>query len=78
MQGTLITAAQKGYITELRCQMPECLCPEELGGRIYFEPVAGDLPEWMPTHEHFPRSKQRVGIERSTTRDSIWSHFGHT
>lgn len=52
VQGILITAAEQGYITELKCQMPECLCPEELGGRTYFEPITGDLPPWMPSHDH--------------------------
>lgn len=66
MQGVLITAAEQGYITELACQMPECLRPEELGGRGYFEPVTDDLPDWMPTHEPFPRSKEKGG--QSITR----------
>ena len=61
VRGILVTAAQQGYITDLRCQMPECLCPEELGGRGYFEPRTKDLPDWMPTHEHFPRAKRDGG-----------------
>ena len=35
----LIKAAEQGYITQLACKMPECFCPEELGGAYYFEPV---------------------------------------
>jgi hypothetical protein len=72
VQGILITAAQKGYITELRCQMPECLCPDELGGRGYFEPVRGGLPDWMPTHEHFPRSKAKGG--HRTVDNTLLAH----
>src|SRR6476469_9352930 len=39
----LIRAAEQGYITQLACKMPECFCPEELGGACYFEPVTGEL-----------------------------------
>jgi hypothetical protein len=41
VKGILIKAAEQGYITELACKMPECRCPEELGGAGYFEPVTG-------------------------------------
>ena len=57
----LIKAAEQGYITQLECKMPECFCPEELGGACYFEPVSDELSDWMPTHEHFPRSKREGG-----------------
>lgn len=59
--GILISAAQKGYITEFACKMPEYLCPKELGGNSYFEPVAHPSTDWMPTHEHFPRPKREGG-----------------
>lgn len=72
VKGVLIQAAEQGYITQLACQMPECFCPEELGGACHFEPLTDDLSDWtsdwMPTHEHFPRSKrERAGTESSTT-----------
>lgn len=57
----LIRAAEQGYITQLVCKMPECFCPEELGGACYFEPVTPELSDWMPTHEHFPISKRNGG-----------------
>ena len=57
----LIKAAEQGYITQLTCKMPECFCPEELGGASYFEPVTRPGTDWMPTHEHFPRSKREGG-----------------
>ena len=61
----LITAAEQGYITQLACKMPRCFCPEELGGAGHFEPVTDDLSDWtsdwMPTHEHFPRSEREGG-----------------
>lgn len=59
----LIRAAEAGYITQLACKMPECFCPEELGGACYFEPVTPELSDWMPTHEHFPLSKRGGGKE---------------
>jgi len=61
VKGILIKAAEQGYITQLACKMPECFCPEELGGACYFEPVTAELSDWMPTHEHFPRSKRESG-----------------
>jgi len=61
----LIRAAEQGYITELACKMPRCRCPEELGGRTYFEPVTADWSDWrtdwMPTREHFPIPKREGG-----------------
>lgn len=61
VKGVLIQAAEQGYITELACRMPKCFCPEELGGKRYFEEVTAQLSDWMPTHEHFPRSKREGG-----------------
>lgn len=50
--GVLLEAAKQGKITELACQMPHCLCPEELGGTGYFERIPDALPDWMPTQDH--------------------------
>jgi len=61
VKGILITAAEQGYITQLACKMPECFCPEELGGASHFEPVTAELNVWMPTHDHFPLSKRDGG-----------------
>jgi hypothetical protein len=68
----LIRAAEQGYITQLACKMPECFCPEELGGACYFEPVTPELSDWMPTHEHFPLSKKEGGKE--TVDNAILAH----
>jgi hypothetical protein len=68
----LIKAAEQGYITPLACKMPECFCPEELGGACYFEPVTPELSDWMPTHEHFPLSKKDGGKE--TVDNAILAH----
>jgi hypothetical protein len=59
----LIKAAELGYITQVTCRMPECFCPEELGGARYFEPVTEELSDWMPTLEHFPISRREGGRE---------------
>ncbi len=61
VKGILIKAAEQGYITQLACKMPECFCPEELGGACYFDPASDGLSDWMPTHEHFPRSRREGG-----------------
>ena len=61
VKGILVAAAEQGYITQLACEMPECFCPEELGGACYFERVTAGLSDWMPTLEHFPRPKREGG-----------------
>jgi hypothetical protein len=61
VKGILIKAAELGYITQVTCKMPECFCPEELGGARYFEPVTLPGTDWMPTLEHFPRPKREGG-----------------
>src|SRR3954452_13926306 len=63
LKDILINAAEQGYITQLACKMPKCFCPEELGGASYFDPVAAEFSDWMPTHEHFPLSKREGGKE---------------
>jgi hypothetical protein len=68
----LIRAAEQGYITELACKMPTCFCPGELGGATYFEEVTAELSDWMPTHEHFPVSKQDGG--REAVDNAILAH----
>lgn len=63
VKGLLVTAAERGRIKRLRCQMPQCFCPSELGGRTYFESVTSELSDWMPTYDHYPKSKS-VGGKR--------------
>jgi hypothetical protein len=63
VKGILVKAAEQGYITQVACKMPECFCPEELGGDCYFESVASGS-DWSPTHEHFPLSKREGGHRR--------------
>ncbi len=72
VKGILIKAAEQGYITQLVCKMPECFCPEELGGACYFEPVTAELSDWMPTLEHFPLSKEEGG--KKAVDNAILAH----
>jgi hypothetical protein len=76
VKGILIKAAEQGYITRLACLMPECFCPEELGGACYFEPVTNDWSDWrsdwMPTLEHFPVSKREGG--KAAVDNAILAH----
>jgi hypothetical protein len=58
---TLLTVAERGHVTSLSCEVPECLCPEELGGRKHFVPVDSSHPDWMPTADHSPILKSRGG-----------------
>src|SRR5579872_2311587 len=71
VNGILIKAAEQGYITQLGCKMPECFCPEELGGACYFVPFA-EYSDWNPTHEHFPVPKRDGG--HRTVDNSILAH----
>jgi hypothetical protein len=68
----LIGAAEQGKITDLECAMEECLCPQELGGRRYFEPATHDLSDWMPTNDHYPTLKCDGG--RETVANSRLAH----
>ncbi len=68
VKGILVRAAELGYITEVKCGMPQCFCPEELGGAWYFKSLAAGYSDWNPTHEHFPRSKRDGATELSRTR----------
>src|SRR5829696_5996404 len=72
----LIRAAEQGYITELACKMPECFCPEELGGASHFAQVTTDWSDWrsdwIPTLEHFPVYKKDGG--KATVENAILAH----
>jgi hypothetical protein len=72
VKGILIKAAEQGYITQLACKMPECFCPEELGGACHFDPVKAALSDWMPTLEHFPISKREGG--KNAVKSAILAH----
>jgi hypothetical protein len=72
VKGILIKAAEQGCITQLACKMPECFCPEELGGACYFEPVTHEWSDWMPTLEHFPVSKKAGG--KAAVDNAILAH----
>ena len=72
VKGILVQAAELGYITAVKCGMPQCFCPEELGGASYFESLADGYSDWNPTHEHFPLSKRDRG--QRTVDNSVLAH----
>jgi hypothetical protein len=72
VKGTLVQAAEQGYVTQLACKMPRCYCPEELGGSTYFEQVTAELSDWMPTLEHYPTPKRDGG--RKAVDNAILAH----
>jgi hypothetical protein len=65
-RGALVQMAQRGQITELRCEMPKCYCHK---GRGYFDPRSTPLTDWAPSPDHYPRLKADGGhlcrLERS-------------
>lgn len=61
VNGVLVEAAEKGYITQVACKMPECFCPEELGGACHFDPVSSPMSDWSPNHEHYPEPRSEGG-----------------
>jgi len=71
VKGILITAAELGYITEVKCGMRECFCPEELGGASHFVSVT-EYSDWNPTHEHSPIPKRDGG--QRTVENSVLAH----
>jgi hypothetical protein len=64
----LITAAEAGCITALRCGMPYCFAP----AREHFVPHGLPLGPWMPTHEHFPLAKRFKGTR--TITNTVLAH----
>lgn len=58
VHGILITAAEQGKIDKVACQMPMCLCPEELGGREHFEVAEPPLTLWAPNLDHIELESQ--------------------
>lgn len=69
VKGILLKAAEQGKITELACQMPDCLCPR---GRSYFQPVTPELLDWIPTNDHYPKLRHEGGKE--TTDNTRLAH----
>jgi hypothetical protein len=72
VKGTLVKAAELGYITEMTCAMPKCFCPEELGGAGYFAPRTNQWNDWEPTFEHYPIPKVEGG--RRTVDNAVLAH----
>lgn len=62
VRGVLVSAAQAGYIAELKCGMEYCFAAAQDG----FEPHGIPHGPWMPTHEHFPLAKRFRGTREVT------------
>jgi hypothetical protein len=56
--GILWRLARDGQLIDVRCEMPQCYCPQ---GRRYFEPRSPGA-DWMPTADHYPRLKMHGGL----------------
>jgi hypothetical protein len=72
VKGTLIKAAELGYITQVTCGMPKCFCPEELGGAGYFAPRTHQWNDWEATFEHYPIAKVEGGLR--TVDNAVLAH----
>ncbi|MEA2486884.1 MAG: hypothetical protein QOF16_538, partial [Actinomycetota bacterium] len=72
VKGPLIKAAELGYITEVKCGMSKCFCPEELGGPGYFPPRTSQWNDWEATFEHYPIPKVEGG--RKTPDNAKLAH----
>jgi ribonuclease HI len=74
VKGTLVRAAELGYITELTCAVPQCFCAEECGGAGYFEPrpPTRSWSLWEPTHKHYPIPKRDGG--KATPDNTVLAH----
>jgi len=73
VKGILVRAAELGYITEVKCGMPQCFCPEELGGAGYFAPRTNQWNDWEATFEHYPIPKKQEG-GRKTVDNAVLAH----
>lgn len=72
VKGNLVKAAELGYITEMKCGMPKCFCPAELGGPSYFVQRTDQWNDWEPTFEHYPIPKVAGG--RKTVDNAVLAH----
>jgi hypothetical protein len=52
--------------------MPQCFCPEELGGAGYFPPRTNQWNDWEATFEHYPIPKREGG--RKTVDNAVLAH----
>ncbi len=57
VKGILRQLAENGQIIDVRCEMPQCYCPE---GRRHFDPIS-EGTKWSPTADHYPTLKSKGG-----------------
>jgi len=58
MKGMLVQMAGHGQIIELRCEMPQCYCPN---GRRSFDQKSIPMKKWAPNLDHYPIPKWAGG-----------------
>ena len=78
VRNILITAAEQGKLIEVRCEMPTCFCPDELGWRSFFEPV--HMIDWMPTLDHIALKSEggRKTLENSRLAHRFCNRVGYS
>ena len=77
----LLRAAELGLITDLRCAMDECLYPDELGGRRFFEVISRPLTDWIPTADHYPilqKDGGRLAADNVRLAHRLCNRVGYT
>jgi hypothetical protein len=72
VKGILIKAAEQGYITQLTCKMPECFCPEELGGYQLGSPKRLRPAEVVPRRPRCSSSVSAWSITDRVPRILMW------
>jgi len=68
VKGILVRAAEPGYSTEVKCGMPQCFCPEELGGAWYFESLSDGYSDWIRPTSISHSQSETGATELSTSR----------
>jgi len=62
VRGVLVQMAERGQILELKCEMPNCYCPD---GEEHFdpwpEPRQAPGHDWCPNADHYPKLKMDGG-----------------
>ena len=65
--------------------MPECFCPEELGGASHLAQVTNDWSDWrsdwMPTLEHFPVYKTdggKAAVDNAILAQRLCNRIDHS
>lgn len=58
VRGVLRQMARNGQLTDVRCEMPYCYCPQ---GRKHFVRQSSPMPKWAPNTDHYPHLRMHGG-----------------